>query len=98
MGAGSPRPRVPTSPRLERRGSGAWLALALAATLLAAPASAAEVAPARDAWWHHVAETTALGADQAVSQEQAYAHARALAGDIGPRVAHREPFRRAADY
>ena len=72
--------------------------LVLAATLLAAPASAAEPGPARDAWWQHVAETTSLDPADAVSQEQLYAHARVLAGDVGSRLAHREPFRRAAEY
>jgi aminopeptidase YwaD len=68
------------------------------ATSLAGPASAAALAPARDAWWHHVAETTGVGAAEAVSQEQVHAHARVLAGDIGSRLAHREPYRRAAEY
>jgi aminopeptidase YwaD len=75
-----------------------WLALALAGTLLASPTSAATLTPARDTWWQRVAETTALGAAEAVSQEQAYAYARVLAGDVGSRLAHREPYRRAADY
>src|SRR5690349_4116203 len=64
---GSPRPRVPASPRL------ILAAVAIAATLLATPASAAALGPARDAWWQGVAETATVGAAEAVSQEQVYA-------------------------
>jgi aminopeptidase YwaD len=92
-----------SAPATARPTRGGWprlflAALALTASLLATPASAATLGPARDAWWQPVADTAALGAAESVSQEQAYAHARVLSGDLGSRMAHREAYRRAAEY
>jgi aminopeptidase YwaD len=73
---------------------GAILGLLLAFALLAPM-------PARaDLWWDEAATSAAVAvpAADAVSQEQAVAHVRALAVDVGSRPADSDAYRRAAVY